>query len=58
MLDMGFEPDVRRILEYLTEDSINPSNCDTLIGSSTSNFDVLRDVPQVREEPCKGLFVG
>jgi superfamily II DNA/RNA helicase len=22
MLDMGFEPDVRRILEYLTEDSI------------------------------------
>jgi superfamily II DNA/RNA helicase len=26
MLDMGFEPDVRRILEYLTEDSITPSN--------------------------------
>ena len=24
MLDMGFEPDVRRILEYLTEDSIIP----------------------------------
>jgi superfamily II DNA/RNA helicase len=26
MLDMGFEPDVRRILEYLTEDSIALSN--------------------------------
>ena len=25
MLDMGFEPDVRRILEYLTEDSISAS---------------------------------
>lgn len=24
MLDMGFEPDVRKILEYLTEDSLSP----------------------------------
>jgi len=23
MLDMGFEPEVRRVLEYLTEDSTN-----------------------------------
>jgi ATP-dependent RNA helicase DDX3X len=24
MLDMGFEPDVRKVLEYLTEDSLSP----------------------------------
>lgn len=58
MLDMGFEPDVRRILEYLTEDSMRPSARGMLTRSSASNFDVLRYVPQVREEPCEGLFVG
>jgi superfamily II DNA/RNA helicase len=30
MLDMGFEPDVRRILGYLTEDSTPPAALDRL----------------------------
>ena len=54
MLDMGFEPDVRRILEYLTEDSI--SRLCIADSSSPPNAHVQRNVPQVRQESCTRLL--
>ena len=51
MLDMGFEPEVRKILEYLTEDSTGPYFPRT-DSSSTTDFDVLGDIPEVRKESC------
>jgi len=57
MLDLGFEPDVRKILEYLTEESRAPPLHRTN-NSSTTDFDVLGDLPEVRKESCQGFLGG
>ena len=56
MLDMGFESDVRKILEYLTEDS-TARHFPLTNSSSTTDFDVLGDFPEIRKESCQG-FLG
>ena len=59
MLDMGFEPDVRRILGYLTEDSTPLNPLDFLLGaddSPPSNTHVQRYISQVSEISCPRFF--